>query len=148
MGSEMCIRDRFRERSTILFPVRRCSFSSVLAASPLTRRLNPSLRPSQTVPCFPYGVGCLRVQTNFECTLLHYRCNLRKGPKISCLHLTNHNRPNSTATPVGLRPWRSSNKVSLLEGETDLPTDRKTIPTLYGSCKTHTFPRYLRKRVR
>ena len=47
------------------------------------------------------------------------------------MYLTNHNRPNSTATPVGLRPWRSSKKVSLLEGETGLPPARKTLPTLY-----------------
>ena len=133
-------------RSTVLFPVRQSSPSSVLAASPVARRRNPSLRPSQTVPCFPYGVACLRVQTNFECALLHYRCNIRTEPRISRLHLTNHNGPNSTATPVGLRPWCSSKKVSLLEGEIGLPPARKTLPTRYGSCKSHTFPRYLRKR--
>ena len=70
----------------------------------------------------------------------------KKGLRIARLHLTNHNRPNSTATPVGLRPWRSSKKVSLLEGETGLTPARKTPPTRYGSCKSHTFPRYLRKR--
>ena len=75
--------------------------------------------------------------------MLHYRCNLRKGLRISRSHLTNHNRPNSTATPVGLRPWRSSKKVSLLEGETGLTPARKTLPNRYGSCKSHTFPRYV-----
>ena len=122
------------------------SSSSVLMASPVTRRRNPPLHPSQTVPCFPIGVAYLRVQTNFECTLLRYCCNLRKGPRISRMHLTNHNRPNSTATPVGLPPWRSSKKVSLHEGETALTPARTTLSTRYGSCKSHTFPRYLRKR--
>ena len=64
-------------RSTTLFPVRRCLSSSVLAASPGTWRHNPSLRPSQIMPCFPSGVACLRVQTNFDRTLLHYRCSLK-----------------------------------------------------------------------
>ena len=104
------------------------------------------------MPCFPCGVACLRVQTNFDCALLHHRCDLRKAreshvcTRIARLYLTNHNRPNSTATPVGLRAWRSSKKVSILEGETGLPPARKTLPTRYGSCKSHTYPRYLRMR--
>ena len=56
----------------------------------------------------------------------------KKGPRIARLHLTNHNRPNSTATPVGLRPWHSSKKVELLEEETGLPPARKPSPFAMG----------------